>query len=351
MKYIEKFSGYIRFIRSVKLSTLFKALEIKLLGSHASDLCYSYPDYVIIEVTKRCNLRCKMCYQSSKSFKLEDDNPDMAFADFKKIIDQLTGIRRLWLTGGECFLNNDLFNMISYASNKLHAYIGLTTNGTLVTQEKADKLANSELNHLNVSIDSPNEETFKKIRNTSVARVIKNIRYLNSVAPHINIGINVVVMKDNLNELPDIIEIGKEIGAKEIVYQMVHPLNENVMGQMNVYDNSIIEQIEKDIQNRAKYVGMNYTINKISDSQSFQCIRPFFECFIDYKGRITPCCDVMNVPLTPSLFDHDFKTELNSPAFRKFRKHLLQRKYPGFCQCCWVVNHRASLGQISQSQQ
>lgn len=339
MKPFERLSTYSHFIKSAGLPTALKAFELKILGKYASGLCYNHPNYVIIEVTKRCNLRCTMCYQSSSTFKLEDNNLDMIFSDFKRIIDQLSGTRRLWLTGGECFLNVDLLKMITYASSKLHAYIGLNTNGTILTRELADKLVGSGLAQLNVSIDSPNEKTFRKIRNTSLDRITTNIKYLSSVAPNIRIGVTAVIMKDNLNELLDILKLSKEIGATEVVYQLLHHWNEHAE-QRQVYNNVDLEQIEKDIKKKSEQLGINYIIGKIIDPQSFHCVRPFFECFIDYKGRFTPCCDAVNVPLTYSIFKQHFMRELNNPNFVKFRKDLLQMNYPKFCQCCHVVQYR-----------
>lgn len=221
--------------------------------------------------------------------------------------------------------------MITYASNKLHAYIGLNTNGTLITHEKAEKLANSGLAQLNVSIDSPNKNTFKNIRNTSLARIMANIKYLSSVASNIRIGVTAVIMKDNLSELSDILELSKEIGAKEVVFQLLHHWNENAE-QIQVYNSLDLEQIETDIKQKSERLGIKSVVGKTINSQSFRCSRPFFECFIDYKGRFTPCCDAVNVPLTSSLFEQNFMHELNNPNFIKFRKNLLHREYPDFCQ-------------------
>ncbi len=299
-----------------------------------SGVC-SYPESVVIEVTKQCNLTCKMCYRASTTYSAEPAKRDMALADFKKVIDQLRNTRSLWLTGGEAMLNHDLPQMIAYASHQLRPFIGLTTNGTLLTEEVAQTLATSGLNALNVSIDSPHEETFREIRGTSLEEIVAHIRYLKSEAPHISVGINTVIMRENVGQLQGILLLAREVGAERVAFQLVHKWNEYFL-DFGIYDRLILEEIEAEILKKCESYGLECSFAKYKGIKSFYCYNPFFECYIDYKGRITPCCTVVNEPLTSSIFQSTFINEWNSEPMKRLRKQLLKREFPDYC-CCSVL--------------
>lgn len=90
-------------------------------------------DFVWIEVTTYCNLKCVHCYDEAGS----GTQRNMKYEDFKLIIDQLVkcGIKRIQLIGGEPFvLGNKLIEFLDYAVGKFE-YIEIFTNGTMIKEE------------------------------------------------------------------------------------------------------------------------------------------------------------------------------------------------------------------------
>lgn len=96
--------------------------------------CYERDlDFVWVEITNKCNLRCIHCYNEN------DRTPKrtMTLDEFQRVVDQLTqnGVKRIILIGGEPFMvgREMLFDMMDYLSPKVESF-ELFTNGTLLTE-------------------------------------------------------------------------------------------------------------------------------------------------------------------------------------------------------------------------
>ena len=121
--------------------------------SRAMNNGWARPDWVSVNLTLKCNLACsfcKTCYPVRK---------ELTTREIKDIIDQtwLWGVKRFNPIGGEPFVRQDLEEILAYACSK-DFYITVTTNGTLITPERAAKIAQIPYNrlHFNFSIDGPN---------------------------------------------------------------------------------------------------------------------------------------------------------------------------------------------------
>lgn len=104
-----------------------------------------------IEITNKCNLKCRHCYNESNSY---CDNT-MKLSDFYRVIDNLLkmGVPKIQITGGEPFLNKDhLKKMLEYVVGKF-SYIEIFTNGTLITEEWFEYLYENDI-HIALSVYS-----------------------------------------------------------------------------------------------------------------------------------------------------------------------------------------------------
>ncbi len=105
------------------------------------------PMNVIFELTYRCNLRCKHCYIPEANRHLSE----LTTEEIEDALEQLADLRCLYLTftGGEIFLRPDIFRL-SYKAKSLGFALKFFTNGTLITPQIADKIA--ELHPFTVEI-------------------------------------------------------------------------------------------------------------------------------------------------------------------------------------------------------
>ena len=134
-------------------------------------------EFVWIEITNCCNLKCVHCYNEADS-KCEKV---MAFEAFKHIINELVrfGIRKIQIIGGEPFiLGEKLFEYLEYCKNKFDL-IEIFTNGTLIKAEWFSYLKKNNI-HIALSVYSYIEKEHNKVTqiSTSWAKTNDSIRKL-----------------------------------------------------------------------------------------------------------------------------------------------------------------------------
>ncbi|MFQ6083728.1 MAG: radical SAM protein [Candidatus Aminicenantia bacterium] len=126
------------------------------------NMFFNHPKICYYEASEKCNLRCKFCYTNPK-VKNSPYYGDLGIS--KRIIDKLIALNviNVIISGGEPFLRKDLFELISYAKDKIK-YVTLTTNGVLLRNEEAKKLKELEVDSVQVSIESSDEKIHDCLR-------------------------------------------------------------------------------------------------------------------------------------------------------------------------------------------
>lgn len=158
-----------------------------------------------VSLTDNCNLRCGYCMPVDSQFM--DENKHLTTQEYYSIIKELIdyGLEEIRLTGGEPLMRKG-FEEIALTLSKLPLKkIGLTTNAILLDKH-IETLKRARINHINISLDSLNPETFKKITyRDQLKRVLNNIDL--ALENNMHIKINVVAMKNrNMHELGDFIQ-------------------------------------------------------------------------------------------------------------------------------------------------
>jgi cyclic pyranopterin phosphate synthase len=162
-------------------------------------------NYLRISLTDNCNLRCFYCmpeeeYDFTPSSKLMQ--ADEIFALAKIFVNE--GVTKIRLTGGEPFVRKDASKIIESLAS-LNIKLAITTNGTRL-HDFMDVLKHSNINAINISLDTLHADKFMLITRRDLFHTVKN-----NIETLINKGfqpkVNVVVMKDfNDNEILDFIE-------------------------------------------------------------------------------------------------------------------------------------------------
>lgn len=145
-------------------------------------------DELWLYYTMACNLRCKHCLVSAgKGLKKELSNDE-----FKKIIDEsiTLGVKRFYITGGEPFIREGIFDLIKYITKTRRRELIILTNAMLFDDRKIaalKKLVSPRL-ILQVSLEGPNAEIHDSLRGKgSFDRTVEGIKKL------IDIGITPIV--------------------------------------------------------------------------------------------------------------------------------------------------------------
>jgi 12,18-didecarboxysiroheme deacetylase len=121
------------------------------LPSHLLQFSADKKPVVVWNVTRACNLKCIHCYAHAVSRSRETE---LTTEQAKTMIDDLAqfGVPVLLFSGGEPLVRPDLVELARYAVAKgMRAVI--STNGTLITREKAKELKSVGLSYVGVSLD------------------------------------------------------------------------------------------------------------------------------------------------------------------------------------------------------
>ncbi len=183
--------------------------ELPALGASLNKIEVPKPGFCCFGITDRCMLKCKMCYKWQTAGIAEKAAPTVEqyknfIAGFRELVDEGFLMN---FGGGEALLFEGLLDLVSFCGKK-----GFTTNiasnGWLIDEEMARRIAGSGLTELNLSLDSLNENTHDYLRGTKgvYRRVMRAIEYLGKYCKHTKIGICAVIYDLNLEELMPLAE-------------------------------------------------------------------------------------------------------------------------------------------------
>ena len=198
---------------------------------------------VYVEPTNICNLDCSMCVR-----RVWDEPPGrMAAATFDKIIAGATSVSpkpTLFFGGlGEPFAHPDLLGMLASAK-AAGCTVELITNGTALDERSARELIRIGLDRLWVSIDGATPESYADVRlRDALPQVVANLTALRQLRTMSRsgiprLGIAFVAMKRNIGDLPEVVRLGKQLGADRFMITNVLPHTSEMREQM-LYENSI----------------------------------------------------------------------------------------------------------------
>jgi len=179
------------------------------------------------ESTIKCNLNCAHCRR------VEDDDTvssDLSTMQAKGMIDQLADLGRnqgfmpiLVFSGGEPLCRDDIFELLDYAvAKKLKC--ALATNGTLINSSFAQKIKNSEIERVSVSLDGATSEIHNKLRKQegSFEAALNGIGCLNDCG--VPFQINMTITRHNVHQLNDIFVLAQKLGAVAVHLFMLVPV-------------------------------------------------------------------------------------------------------------------------------
>src|SRR5262245_40346083 len=169
-----------------------------------------------LSVTDRCNLRCQYCMPEEDYTWLPREDL-LTFEEIATLVDLFTelGVEKVRLTGGEPLLRRDLPTLVRMLScNPRIQDLALTTNGILLA-EQAPALYDAGLHRVTVSLDTLQPERFRVLtRRDTHSRVLAGIEAVQRVG-FTGLKLDTVVIRGvNDDELVDLIEYGKQVGAE-----------------------------------------------------------------------------------------------------------------------------------------
>ena len=158
---------------------------------------------VVWNSTRTCNLKCRHCYMNSDARKYRDE---LSTDEAKKFIDDLAEFKVpvLLFSGGEPLIREDFFELAAYAADK-NVRPTLSTNGTLITREVAQRIKSIGVGYVGISLDGL-QAVNDKFRGVEGAFKLAMRGIENCVAVGQRVGLRFTINRHNFEELDKIFD-------------------------------------------------------------------------------------------------------------------------------------------------
>jgi len=188
---------------------------------------------VIWNLIRRCNLTCKHCYAISAD---KDFPGELTTEQIFGVMEDLKKFRvpALILSGGEPLLRPDIFD-ISRRAKEMGFYVGLSTNGTLIDDDRIDDIARVGYDYVGVSIDGLGQthDTFRRL-DGAFDTSMHGVRLCRDRG--LKVGLRFTMTQDNARELPDMLDLLDDEGIDRFYFSH---LNYAGRGNHNRKDDAI----------------------------------------------------------------------------------------------------------------
>jgi MoaA/NifB/PqqE/SkfB family radical SAM enzyme len=334
----------------------------------------SLPHFVVYEPTLLCNLRCSFCYVADilnpedwRARELTLEELDRIFVD--------GGVRSLNITGGEPFVRKNLIDIFELLQRKGMRCDYVTTNGTVMTDEKAEALAelvrSRFLKHISVSLDGP-KSFHDEVRGLQGAfdKAANNIRRLREAfdarGVSLPLSLNTTLTAGNLPLLPRIVDAAVDfrvglIGVNQLMFatqkevrntlQIIGEADPDVISTYVTDDPGIDpKEVPRLLGEALEYAESKGVTINWRPAQTLEhleryytpdlplpgrCFYPFFGGRITYDGKVH-FCPFIRVEMG-DLRKQSLGEIWNSPKFVELRKKLLENGiFPVCRRCCKV---------------
>lgn len=269
---------------------------------------WAYPMAISVEPTTACNLECPACPSGLRAFSRPTGN--MKEEVFEKIFSELKSFlfHINFYFQGEPLIHPKIYNWIQTASqNKIYTLI--STNAHFLSKENCEKIIQSGLHKLIISIDGMTQQVYEQYRvKGNIDKVFEGIKNLKDAKQQHQSQTPIIVLQwiafeHNMNELPLFIEFCKK---EKLHYQIK---------TAQVYTT---EQLQRFVPKNEKY--SRYILNenslKLKNKIYNHCWRMWASCVFTMDGAVVPCC-----------FDKDAQYEMGNIKQQSFNSIWYSNNY------------------------
>lgn len=298
--------------------------------------------YLFFELTNRCNLRCAHCGSRCG----EGKPSELDFEDVRRVLTETAaafGTEKVMicLTGGEPMLHPDFFKIGAEAA-RLGFFWGVTTNGTLIDTEAAEKFIKAGMGSASISLDGIGE-THDRFRGRPGAfdGAVRGIREF--AARGMYFEVSTVVFKENLGELPALYELLRGFNVRHWKIVNMEPIGRALDRQELALGPEEFRAMLEFIREKRREGVMDVTYGcshfltpryerEVRDAP-FLCGAGTFVASVTSNGDITGCLDIERRPeLVQGSIAVDSFPEVWRDRFEVFRQD--RTAYSAVCADC-----------------
>ncbi len=255
------------------------------------------------ELTERCNLSCRMCYICQPSGHSAKRAEELSAAEWLELARQAhaNGMVFLLLTGGEVFLRPDFFDIYTPLT-RMGLVITLFTNGTLITETIAARLAKAPPSRTEITIYGATANTYEAVTGVpgSYANCIKGIEALAKY--RIPFALKTTLSRHNVGELEAMRQMARDRGVSFTASWLLSKRRDDMPGKVEDCRMSAVECVGLEATARASANDLNETaLRKPAPDcdDNFYCQAGKAVFTINACGEMNPCMDLTKPAVRP----------------------------------------------------
>ena len=294
-----------------------------------------------LELTYRCNERCVHCYVDGPP----DSHGELTLDEYRKLLDEARamGCISLLLTGGEVCCKRDFPEIAEYAAS-IGMLVDIYTNGLAVTDELFDRICALKPNSMSFSLYGGHAELHDAITQVkgSFDRTLKLVMMTKCAG--IDTYIKTVVLRENVNDLEPLFQLGKRIGVDVAPTYTILDTHTGVSSACHRLETA--EEYRTVMEMIRRYHPKSL-IRDDRDPVEPACGSGQCSLCVDPYGEIYPC-----LALRTSLGNVRRRSIQdvwqNSPELERIRQLRFKDLCPGCGTCSYVGSCDICMGRLSQ---
>lgn len=309
------------------------------------------PKFAGVNVTHNCNSKCITCNMwRSKS------TNELSLIELEDTLNQLKdiGVVSVAFEGGEPLLRNDLPQIVEKAHQLKFEKISLTTNGLLLTKEKAENLIQKGLTGFGISIDGIGEthdfvRGVKSAYKKSMTALEELVSLRDSKYPELDLGMGTILAKPTIEEIPQLVDIANRLGVA-LSLQLVD--NSPVlfrgidMASLWIEEQNKVDELINELHNLK---GVNSALKSCSHTrleyarkyfidpkrEDIPCYLGYLVVYIDAHGEVYSGC--WSLGSLGNLREKSLKKIISSQEYKSRVQAMFHKECPG-CSCNYPTN-------------
>ncbi|GAJ30172.1 pyrroloquinoline quinone biosynthesis protein PqqE [Acidomonas methanolica] len=287
----------------------------------------SPPMSLLAELTHRCPLACPYC---SNPLELERRTAELDTATWKRVLDEAAalGVLQAHFSGGEPMARSDLVELVAHARSR-DLYTNLITSGVMLDATRLQALAEAGLDHVQLSFQDVDEAGAERIGGLRGAQAKKLTAARLVAAEGIPLTLNFVVHRLNVERVPAMITLARELGASrvEIAHTQYYGWGLKNRGAL-LPTREQLEEATAAVEAARRAYGPTLVIDYVTPDyyadQPKPCMGGWGQRFVNISpsGRVLPCHAAETIPgvIFPNVRDESLSAIWNdAPLFTLFR--------------------------------
>lgn len=356
----------------------------------------AYPSFVTLATTSKCNIRCAFCINQ---FDATPDNRFHMLPEIKRRVfaEVFPFVKKIALSvAGEPLFDPDFIATVRLAK-EYGIEIEMTSNGLLMGRTGYSEAIIECVRRINLSIDGGCKETFERLRpGANWDRLMANIGRLmklraESGSPFPEINIRYILMKENIRELPRMVDIAADFGVNSLFTNHLQVFLPFMRDQSLLVHPRLANEVFVEVREKAKARGLNVVLpdpfpedvvlaaeaaaraeaeaaeraanpataavdqplpdilpeavdtiaGQVAPRESEptthlnRCPYLWDQAFFEADGNVFPCCN-SNVSMGKMQDHPEFFTLWNNETYRDIRAKVYTRECFGICKHCYL---------------